>query len=180
MWVRLKDFSLNLLDSIPQTVFEGTASVFWLGLVVFVVRKGFKTGLRYTAALLLMEYIFLLFCSTIVCRVVDETIQYDFHPLWSYKAIQDGREDIFVENLMNIFVFIPVGLLLSVVFKQMKWWIALLIGCGISITIETLQFFLMRGFSEFDDVMHNTLGCLIGFGFMMILRIIFKTRYNNV
>ena len=50
----------------------------------------------------------------------------------------------------------------------------------ISPTIEALQFFFMRGFSELDDVMHNTLGCLIGFGFMIILRIIFKTRYNNV
>jgi glycopeptide antibiotics resistance protein len=44
----------------------------------------------------------------------------------------------------------------------MTWWKALLIGCGISVTIEALQFFLMRGFSELDDVMHNTVGCLIG------------------
>lgn len=36
-----------------------------------------------------------------------------------------------------------------------------LIGCGISVTIEALQFFFMRGFSELDDVMHNTVGCLI-------------------
>ena len=81
---------------------------------------------------------------------------------------------------MNVVVFIPVGLLLGIAFKQMTWWKALLIGCSISVTIEALQFFFMRGFSELDDVMHNTLGCLIGFGFMIILRIIFKTRYNNV
>ena len=53
-------------------------------------------------------------------------------------------------------------------------------GCGISVTIGALQFFFMRGFSEVDDVMHNTLGCLIGYGIMTILRIIFNTRYNNV
>ncbi len=39
---------------------------------------------------------------------------------------------------------------------------------------------LMRGFSEVDDVMHNTVGCLIGFGFITILRLIFKIRYKNV
>lgn len=44
----------------------------------------------------------------------------------------------------------------------MTWWKALLVSCGISVTIESLQFFFMRGFSEVDDVMHNTLGCLIG------------------
>lgn len=35
-------------------------------------------------------------------------------------------------------------------------------GCGISVTIGALQFFFMRGFSEVDDVMHNTVGCLAG------------------
>ena len=44
----------------------------------------------------------------------------------------------------------------------MTWWKALLVSCGISVTIEALQFLFMRGFSEVDDVMHNTLGCLIG------------------
>lgn len=63
---------------------------------------------------------------------------------------------------MNVVVFIPVGLLLSCTFKQMTWWKTLLIGCSISITVEALQFWFMRGFSELDDVMHNTVGCLIG------------------
>ena len=47
-------------------------------------------------------------------------------------------------------------------FEEMTWWKALLVSCGISVTIEALQFLFMRGFSEVDDVMHNTLGCLIG------------------
>lgn len=78
---------------------------------------------------------------------------------------------------MNVVVFIPVGLLLGIAFKQMKWWIALLIGCGISITIEALQFFLMRGFSEFDDVMHNTLGGVVGYIISCILlNLLTKTK----
>ena len=31
-----------------------------------------------------------------------------------------------------------------------------------------------------DDVMHNTLGCMIGFGIVTIVRIVFETRYKNV
>lgn len=77
---------------------------------------------------------------------------------------------------MNVVVFIPVGLLLGIAFKQMILWKAVLIGCGIAITIESLQFFFMRGFSEADDVLHNTVGCLMGFGIITILRIIVKTR----
>ena len=126
--------------------------------------------MRYSVALLLIEYIFLIFCSTVFFRTTSELRKYDIHPFWSYKAIQDGREELLAENIMNVVVFIPVGLLLGIAFKQMTWWKALLIGCGISVTIESLQFLFKRGFSELDDVMHNTLGCLIGYGIYLIGR----------
>ena len=42
--------------------------------------------------------------------------------------------------------------------KSMTWLMVAIIGCGISVTIEALQFIFMRGFSEFDDVMHNMVG----------------------
>ena len=119
---------------------------------------------------MLIEYIFLIFCSTVFFRTTSELRKYDIHPFWSYKAIQDGREELLAENIMNVVVFIPVGLLLGIAFKQMTWWKALLIGCGISVTIESLQFLFKRGFSELDDVMHNTLGCLIGYGIYLIGR----------
>ena len=159
---QFRQYIINLYQDIPQEVYEGLLSVFCLGVVVFIAWKGFKIGLRYSVALLLIEYIFLIFCSTVIFRATDEISKYDFHPFWSYKAIQDGRENLLAENIMNVVVFIPVGLLLSIAFKQVSWWKALLIGCSISVTIESLQFFLMRGFSELDDVMHNTVGCLIG------------------
>ena len=57
--------------------------------------------------------------------------------------------------------FVPVVPLLRV---KGSWLVALLIGCSISITIEALQFCFMKSFSELDDVMHNTVGCLIGGG----------------
>lgn len=87
---------------------------------------------------------------------------YNFSPFWSYRAIENGKNDLLSENIMNVVVFIPVGLLLSCVSRRLKWWMGLLIGFGISLSIEFLQYVLKRGFSEFDDVIHNTIGCLIG------------------
>ncbi len=172
---QFRTYIVSLYKNVPTEVYEGLLSVSCLGLVVFVAWKGFKTGLRYSAILLLVEYVFLLFCSTVIFRATGETRQYDFHPFWSYS-----RPDLLVENIMNVVVFIPVGLLLGIAFKQMILWKAVLIGCGIAITIESLQFFFMRGFSEVDDVVHNTLGTLIGFGILSFFRIIFKIRYKNV
>lgn len=170
-----REYIVSLYQNIPTEVYEGLLSVFCLGFVMLLVFCGIKKGLRYSSGLLLVEYVFLIFCSTVIFRSVGETRQYDFHPFWSYD-----RPELLVENFMNVVVFVPVGLLLGIAFKQVSWWKALLIGWEISVTIESLQFFFLRGFSEVDDVMHNTLGCLLGYGIMTILRIIFNTRYNNV
>ena len=167
---QFRQYIINLYQDIPQEVYEGHLSVFCLGLVIFIAWKGLKTGLRYSATLLLVEYIFLLFCSTVFFRTTSELRKYDFQPFWSYQAIQDNREDLLAENIMNVVVFIPVGLLLGIAFKQMTWLKVLLIGCCISVTIEALQFYFMKGFSEVDDVMHNTLGCLIGWFMVKGLR----------
>lgn len=169
-------YLIDLYQSVPQEVYEGLLSVFCLGLVVFVAWKGLKTGFRYSAILLLVEYVFLLFCSTVIFRATGETRQYDFHPFWSYD-----RPDLLTENIMNVVVFISVGLLLGIAFKTMTWWKVLLIGCGISVTIESLQFFFMRGFSELDDVMHNTIGGMIGYGmYKMVTQISRSTQIKGL
>ena len=160
---QFRQYIINLYQDIPQEVYEGLLSVFCIGLVAFVAWKGFKTGLRYSAILLLVEYVFLIFCSTVFFRATGEISKYDFHPFWSYKAIQDGRENLLAENIMNVIVFIPVGMILGSLLKvKGSCLIVLLIGCSISITIEALQFCFLKGFSEVDDVMHNTVGCIIG------------------
>ena len=167
-----EQYIISLYKDIPQEVYEGLLSVFCLGIVMFIVFKGVRTGFRWSSVLLLIEYIFLLFCSTVIFRPTGEARQYDFHPFWSYNS-----PELLVENIMNVVVFIPVGMLLCVAFKQMTWWKALLIGCCISISIEALQFWFMKGFSELDDVMHNTVGCLIGFGFYSLIEL--STRLRN-
>ena len=161
------NYAYELIKDIPLDVFEGLTSIVCIGMVTFIAWKGWKTGIRLTSVLLLVEYVFLIFSSTVIFRSVSATRQYDFHPFWSYKAIQEGRVDLLQENIMNVVVFIPVGVLLGFMFQgsrfKMTWWKALLIGCSISITIEALQFCFMKGFSELDDVMHNTLGCILGY-----------------
>lgn len=160
---QFEQYIVSLYQDIPQEVYEGLLSVFSLGLVIFIAWKGFKTGLRYSAILLLVEYVFLLFCSTVIFRATGETRQYDFLPFWSYKAIQEGRAELLPENVMNVVVFIPIGILLGSLLRvKGAWLITLIVGLGISVSIEALQYFFHRGFAETDDVMHNTIGCILG------------------
>ena len=36
--------------------------------------------------------------------------------------------------------------------------------------IEVLQFVFKRGYAEVDDVVHNVVGCVVGFGIFMGVR----------
>jgi glycopeptide antibiotics resistance protein len=66
------------------------------------------------------------------------------------------------EVIMNIAVFIPVGLALGLAFRKAKGWQAAMAGMGVSVGIELLQWLFRKGFADVDDVMHNVLGCALG------------------
>ena len=71
---------------------------------------------------------------------------------------------------MKVGGFVPVGLILGCAFRSMTCWKVVLIGGGVSMCIEAMQYFYNRGFAETDDVMHNTIGCLMGFGIYSLAR----------
>ncbi len=160
-----EQFSLyiaGLYRGVPSSVYMELLLLLCFGTVLIVSFKGIRKGWKLIPGLLVLEYVFLICCSTILYRPYKEVVEHNFTPYWSYVAIENGRIDLLAEIIMNVVVFVPVGLLLSCVSNRLKWWMVLLVGCGISMSIESLQFVLKRGFSEFDDLFHNTLGCLIG------------------
>ena len=164
-------YVIQLYQDVPISVYEGLLAILCVGVAIVFAVKGFISGWRLVADLLIAEYIVLLYCSTVIFRPVSEENNYDISPFWSYAAIQAGREDLMAENIMNTIVFVPVGLLLGCAIKSIIWWRALFIGGGLSISIEVMQLVFKRGFSEVDDVMHNTLGCMIGYGIYSLVRI---------
>ena len=145
-------------------------AVYCLGLVAFLMvlllfwwRKGKKKGIRYATAFLLAEYTALLLYFTVFLHRSEGVRQMVLTPFWSYRAIHQGTRILIQEHAMNIAVFIPIGMMLAIVMREVVWWKAILVGMGISMSIELLQLILMRGCCETDDVIHNTLGCLVGY-----------------
>lgn len=179
MWQFFLSYWDSLWRDIPLYVFESLGMVLCIGAVVLFALKGFKSGWRYVAGLLLAEYVFVLYCSTVIFRHVSSVREYDFTPFWSYRAYFSGNNpQLLPENIMNVVVFIPVGVLLGLSSRSMTWLWTLLIGACLSVGIESLQFIFLRGFSEFDDVMHNTLGCVMGYGLFSLLSRLTTKRYG--
>ncbi len=134
-----------------------------------------KNKTRVIAAFFLSGYVMFVLYKIVFSRLERETYMYDLHPFWSYSAIINGKVNLIEEHYLNIALFIPFGFLLWFVLKQKQWWKAMMLGCTFSISIEAMQLFMKKGFCEFDDVFHNTLGCLIGYVIAgVIMRICIK------
>lgn len=65
------------------------------------------------------------------------------------------------ELLANVVLFVPLGFLLPIAFKRLKWWQTDLICFGATCVVELVQPFFGRVFQP-DDLITNTLGGVIG------------------
>ena len=162
---KLEHFITVVFRDIPTSFLVGFLVLFGVGTVLFLAFFGWKRGAKWSAGLLLVEYMVLLLALAVLTRKVHPARAFDFSPFWSYREVlRSGKDALLTQNIANVLAFVPIGLLLGCAFGRIKWWKALVVGGGFSILIEVLQFVFKRGFSEFDDVFHNVLGCAIGFG----------------
>lgn len=143
-----------------MNVIETSIVILVIGILFFIAIKGLRKGLRYGLRLLLADYVLIILCSTVIFRKFNPEANYSYQLFRTYNLCNDGF--LLLQGLMNILVFVPVGMLLKVSFSFWKWWQLLLMGCGLSSIIEISQLVLHRGFCEIDDVMHNGIGCLFG------------------
>ena len=106
-----------------------------------------------------------------ICRASHGERHIELIPFWNYLDIwnQVGYPADLIEVLLNIALFVPIGLLLGGIgFKTKK---VLLSGICLSGIIEVSQFAFCKGLCETDDLIHNTLGAFLGYlGFLGILK----------
>ena len=76
-----------------------------------------------------------------------------------------ARADV-IQIIDNILFFIPFGFLLPV----SSWKKALIAGFGFSLCIELAQYAGGLGLAELDDVICNTIGAVIGFWLMYLIK----------
>jgi glycopeptide antibiotics resistance protein len=71
---------------------------------------------------------------------------------------------IFINLVANIITFIPLGFFISLLFRRFFKLINIVLCClSIIICIEVAQFILNVGVLDIDDIILNTIGCVLGF-----------------
>lgn len=181
MFGRLFRYIGHCIHNAPPSITNGLILLFLVGTVLLLLIFGKKKGLKWSAVLMLIEYMVLLLLLAVLLRRVQDYRRYDLTPFWSYRAYREGVKFLLTQNIANVIAFMPIGLLLGCVLGRMKWRKVLLIGVTFSVLIETLQFVLSRGFAEFDDVFHNVLGCVVGYGiYLGIAWLVKRVRERRV
>ena len=112
------------------------------------------------------EFIFSILFGTYIAAVllitlfsrIGEGYRRFLLPFHSYVEIFRGNKIFLFENIGNVIMFIPLGIALKLTgAKDVKK-----AGFLTSLTIEILQFTFALGTFECDDLIHNTLGAVIG------------------
>ena len=118
---------------------------------------------RAMAIFLLIAYSMLIMYLTFLGRRSMGYTQANYEIGWSYRrAFISGEKYLLQEILLNILLFLPLGSLCVLARKHFRLTISVLYGLALSCVIEYYQLILCRGTSEYDDIISNTLGTIIG------------------
>ena len=116
----------------------------WLGLTLFVTLLRSEPGFR--------EWNFHLFLA--------------WREAWNQFALR-----AWLNVLLNIALFVPLGLLLPLLSHRFRSWYAMLpAGLAVSLAIELGQLATARGMFDVDDLFTNTLGAMVGWGMVLLIQ----------
>ncbi|OFV69043.1 VanZ family protein [Acetobacterium wieringae] len=135
-----------------------------------IQEKCFKMGVWF--------YLYLIFLYTFIARSKKIETNLNLTPFWSYQHILETHElRIVLVVLINVLMFVPVGLLVPWAYEnilhedeQKKRNTVLLFGLLISLSLEFLQLFTQTGLFEWDDIFHNMIGMIVGYGIYLFLK----------
>ena len=125
------------------------------GAVSKSINKNISVGKLICISLLFAYVLFILF-ETIIGRTPG-TMRAELVPFWSYS-----HSELRSEIILNYLLFIPLGILLYLLLGKKYGMKVVLIGLALSILIELTQLVFALGLFEFDDIIGNTIGCMIG------------------
>lgn len=111
----------------------------------------------------LLIFLGVVFGSTVFTR--ETTVRsYELVPFWSWREVIGLHDwELLQENLLNCILLFPMGILLPLIIgRVVKMRDSFIVGFLISAVIELCQLVFMRGLFEWDDMIHNGVGCMAG------------------
>lgn len=153
---------------------------FILGYFV-VYKKVFKGEKQLSKGRVALIAIFLCYLIVVLGATLGRGGHYDrqeidFRPFRAYWEAWNNFSLVEWRNIiLNICMFVPLGFLLPLMGNTFQnGWMTYLTGFLFSLFIEGVQLIAKRGIVEVDDLINNTVGCMIGYGIVVTIIELFK------
>ncbi len=124
--------------------------------------KQYPKQVHYGKVCILGIYLVANLYLTLISRVPKDNRTAAWIPFWSYIDTWNGNTALGVQIILNILLYIPLGYLLRFTFPHIRAVQVIVIGCLLSVLTETAQLIFKLGLFEWDDMIDNTLGTVIG------------------
>ncbi|WKY46940.1 VanZ family protein [Eubacteriaceae bacterium ES3] len=157
-----------------KTIIE-TVIVVLLIITLLIFNKEKWSAREKVGRMAVWFYLYLIFLFTFLARSSNEEAGKNLLLFWSYQHIYSTHDFyIVLEVLINCLMFVPVGILVPWAYRNYlheemvrERNTVMLFGLIVSISVECLQLVTKTGFFEWDDIMHNMIGLVWGYGLFL-------------
>lgn len=151
--------------------------ILYLPILMILKKKG-KSVMRQLGYIGLFTSLFLVIFATILFTPI--TFQPEKYILnlkpFNWLGTVGSFEQLVVEKVPNIMLFIPIGFFIPVVLRnKRKLYKTLAISFVITFGVECFQYFIGRS-SDIDDIITNLTGAIIGYSLFKIAYYLFKEK----
>ena len=125
---------------------------------------------KYVIIATIISYLIILNHATLG-RETSHGQSYNFHLFYAWRSAWNNfTVQGWLNIILNIVIFIPLGIMLPLLYrKAKKWYVTLFISFTITTYIEICQFLMQKGLLDIDDIFCNTVGALTGHFFITAL-----------
>ena len=170
--INWSNFNGFFSTGVPPKVLYPSLVVFIALIVAGTFCEKVRNKWRYALFILLIEYLFVVTCSTIICRG-QQSFEFDrveLIPFWTYLSIITHTPGVSVWDIvLNIVLFLPFGILVKLLYPSMSALKMLGVVVLCSLFVETNQYVFEKGVTQIDDMM---LGFSIDYNRWPAMRII--------
>lgn len=159
-----------MLKEILIDIFSDTWPTILLATVILVSLRVTYLIKSHKKVVIYKELFFLIFVIYALCLfhvVTYQDLNYGTNNFTPFKEIlryQFSSEKFFKNIIGNILLFVPYGFFSSYLLKNKKLSVAFILTAIVTLTIETLQYYIGRVF-DVDDIILNICGGILGFIF---------------
>lgn len=117
---------------------------------------------------------FLLFAKLMGREQIGRTYSYNLEPFKEIKRFLNNIETLGIRSVIlniggNIVGFMPLGFLVPMAFPKMRGTVLMILtSFTATLLIETCQLVSCTGSFDVDDLLLNTIGGIMGYGFYLI------------